>query len=73
MMRFVFAMLLMSLLAAPALAEDEPVQGRSSVTPPLGPIKKMTDAASASIMRSEDLKEGLAAFIEKRTPQWKGR
>jgi hypothetical protein len=24
-------------------------------------------------MRSEDLKEGLTAFIEKRAPQWQGR
>lgn len=33
----------------------------------------MTDAAMAKMMASEDLKEGLAAFAEKRAPQWKGR
>jgi enoyl-CoA hydratase len=36
-------------------------------------LRRMTDAASAVVMASEDLKEGLTAFIEKRTPQWKGR
>lgn len=32
-----------------------------------------TDEAFQGIMGSEDLKEGLAAFAEKRKPQWKGR
>jgi enoyl-CoA hydratase len=36
-------------------------------------LKSMTDAAMATVMRSEDIKEGLTAFIEKRAPQWKGR
>jgi enoyl-CoA hydratase len=36
-------------------------------------LKRMTDEASSVVMRSEDLKEGLTAFIEKRPPQWKGR
>ena len=34
---------------------------------------KMTNAAMATVMRSEALSEGLTAFIEKRPPQWKGR
>ena len=34
---------------------------------------KMTDDAFRGIMGSDDLKEGLAAFAEKRAPQWKGR
>jgi enoyl-CoA hydratase len=36
-------------------------------------LRKMSDSASAQMMRSEDLKEGLTAFIEKRPPVWKGR
>jgi enoyl-CoA hydratase len=36
-------------------------------------LKQMTNRATATVMKSEDLKEGLTAFIEKRAPQWKGR
>jgi len=36
-------------------------------------LKAMTNSAIATVMRSDDLREGLAAFIEKRPPVWKGR
>ena len=36
-------------------------------------LKKMTNSAMGSVMSSDDLKEGLTAFIEKRTPNWSGR
>ena len=36
-------------------------------------LKRMTDEAFGRIIRSEDTKEGLEAFIEKRAPDWRGR
>jgi enoyl-CoA hydratase len=36
-------------------------------------LRKMTDDAFGQVMNSEDLKEGLEAFIEKRPPNWRGR
>jgi enoyl-CoA hydratase len=36
-------------------------------------LKQMTNRAMGVVMRSEDLGEGLTAFIEKRAPQWKAR
>ena len=36
-------------------------------------LKRMTDSAMAVVMQSDDITEGLTAFIEKRDPVWKGR
>jgi enoyl-CoA hydratase len=35
-------------------------------------LKQLTNDEFAKVMASEDTKEGLTAFIEKRPPQWKG-
>lgn len=35
-------------------------------------LKKMTNSAMGKIMASDDLKEGLEAFVEKRQPKWSG-
>lgn len=36
-------------------------------------LKTITNAAMSKVMASEDLREGLAAFIEKRDPHWQDR
>jgi enoyl-CoA hydratase/carnithine racemase len=46
-------------LAVPSADDDE--------------LRRMTDSAMGAVLSSDDLAEGLSAFIEKRDPVWKGR
>jgi enoyl-CoA hydratase/carnithine racemase len=43
----------------------------------LAPVAELgwaaTDRAKAAILGSEDSAEGVASFLEKRPPQWRGR
>ena len=59
--------------AAPLAVWESRAVVRAATTGTEDELKRMTDRASAAVMKSEDLKEGLQAFIEKRPPNWKGR
>ena len=59
--------------SAPLAVWESRAVVRAAATGTEDELKSMTDRASGVIMKSEDLKEGLQAFIEKRPPNWKGR
>lgn len=46
---------------------------RAAATEDDDTLKAMTEAGMRVVMKSEDLQEGLTAFIEKRAPRWRGR
>ena len=59
--------------SAPLAVWESRAVVRAAATGTEDELKSMTDQASRVIMKSEDLKEGLQAFIEKRQPNWTGR
>jgi enoyl-CoA hydratase len=59
--------------SAPLAVWESRAVVRAAATGTEDELRSMTDRASGVIMKSEDLKEGLQAFIEKRQPNWKGR
>lgn len=66
--------------AAEAIAAAAPLAVRASrqivlaaQTADDATLRQMSDAAFEAVLESEDTREGLTAFIEKRSPQWRGR
>jgi len=60
-------------LSAPMAVWESRAVVRAAASEDDDTLKRMTDDAMRVVMGSEDLKEGLTAFIEKRPPSWKGR
>jgi enoyl-CoA hydratase/carnithine racemase len=59
--------------AAPLAVWESRAVVRAAASEDDDTLKRMTDAAMAAVLTSDDLAEGLNAFIEKRDPVWKGR
>ena len=58
---------------APMAVRESRAVVRAAATESDETLKAMSAAAARRVMQSDDIKEGLAAFIEKRPPNWTGR
>jgi enoyl-CoA hydratase len=58
---------------APMAVRESRAIVRAAATADDDTLIRMTNDALRRVMRSDDLSEGLAAFIEKRPPNWSGR
>jgi enoyl-CoA hydratase/carnithine racemase len=58
---------------APLAVEESLAIARQAFDHDETALRAMMDRASVRLLATEDLEEGVTAFLQKRKPQWKGR